>query len=297
MERLKAILADKILDISSASGDEVKAKIDKMQRFRDFANACQTLMKRYPAIEDELIKMVENGDFDTKVASSRVDTIIRLTDTEAAQAGRIIIPQIPEPENTENNPGEILITEEDKTADIPEGNKTESQYTSVDDIPMEIVLPEEEQVLPSEGIDDEELQSSPEEDTENYVPFEDINSGEESGEAGISLESEENYVSELHPDSETEPDTITEAIIESEQKEVKTETYEEEIEDGLSEEELAARRKIIIKRVIQVAGLVAIVVALIFIVKFVMHHWQTILIIIGVLAVLAILFFWFKRKR
>ncbi len=289
MERLKAILADKILDISSASGDEVRAKIDKMQRFRDFANACQTLMKRYPAIEDELIKMVENGDFDTKVASSRVDTIIRLTDTEAAQAGRIIIPQIAEPENTENNPDEILITEEDETADLPQENEEVSQYASVDDIPMEIVH--------TEDIDYEELQSSPEEDTENYVPFEDINPAGETDETGISLESEENYESELYPESETEPDTITEAIIESEQKEVKAETYEEEIEDGLSEEELAARRKIIIKRVIQVAGLVAIVVALIFIVKFVMLHWQTILIIIGVLAVLAILFFWFKRKR
>ncbi|WP_419033704.1 hypothetical protein [Dysgonomonas gadei] len=289
MERLKAILADKILDISSASGDEVKSKIDKMQRFRDFANACQTLMKRYPAIEDELIKMVENGDFDTKVASSRVDTIIRLTDTEAAQAGRIVVPQITEPENTENNPDEILITEEDETADLPEENEGVSQYASVDDIPMEIVH--------TEDIDCEELQSSPEEDTENYVPFEDINPVGETDETGISLESEENYESELYPDSETEPDTITEAIIESEQKEVKAETYEEEIEDGLSEEELAARRKIIIKRVIQVAGLVAIVVALIFIVKFVMLHWQTILIIIGVLAVLAILFFWFKRKR
>ena len=153
------------------------------------------------------------------------------------------------------------------------------------------------EIVHTEDIDYEELQSSPEEDTENYVPFEDINPVGETDETGISLESEENYESELYPDSETEPDTITEAIIESEQKEVKAETYEEEIEDGLSEEELAARRKIIIKRVIQVAGLVAIVVALIFIVKFVMLHWQTILIIIGVLAVLAILFFWFKRKR
>ncbi|HMM01287.1 MULTISPECIES: hypothetical protein [unclassified Dysgonomonas] len=297
MERLKAILADKILDISSASGDEVKAKIDKMQRFRDFAYACQTLMKKYPAIEDELIKMVENGDFDTKVASSRVDTVIRLTDTEAAQAGRIIIPQITEPATAEGSYTEAPIAGENEVSDLPENKEAEPQYTSVDDIPMEIVLPEEEQGHQPEDIDYEELQSSPEEDAENYVPFENVNPGEESGEAGISLEAEENYESELYPDSETEPDTITEAIIKSEQKEVKPEIYGEEIEDGPSEEERAARRKVIIKRIIQVAGLVAIVVALIFIVKFVMLHWQTILIIIGVLAALAILFFWFKRKR
>lgn len=78
MERLKAILADRILDLTSVSGDDVKAKVEKMQRFRDFASACQTLMTKYPLIEDELIKMVNDGDFDTKVASSRVDSVIRL---------------------------------------------------------------------------------------------------------------------------------------------------------------------------------------------------------------------------
>ena len=66
MERLKAILADKILDLSANNGDEVKATLEKIQRFRDFANACQTLMKKYPAIEDELIEMVQSNDFDTK---------------------------------------------------------------------------------------------------------------------------------------------------------------------------------------------------------------------------------------
>ncbi|GAB6120923.1 phage holin family protein [Dysgonomonas termitidis] len=292
MERLKAILADKILDISSASGDEVKAKIDKMQRFRDFANACQTLMKKYPAIEDELIKMVENGDFDTKVASSRVDTVIRLADTEAAQAGRIIIPQITEPVNAEGNSTGVPVAGESEVSDIqeeqfPDETGAEFQYTSVDDIPMEIIH--------TEDADYEELQSSPGEDTENYVPFEDVSPAEET-ETGISLEAEENFEQELYPDSEPEPDTITEAIIRSGQEGPKPDSYEED-EAGLSEEERVARRKVIIKRVIQIAGLVAVVVALIFIIRFVMDHWLTILIILGVLAVLAILFFWFKRKR
>ena len=80
MDRLKAILADKILDLTSSSSEDVKVKIDKIQRFRDFANACQTLMTKYPRIEEELIKMVSDGDFDTKIASSRVDSVIRMAD-------------------------------------------------------------------------------------------------------------------------------------------------------------------------------------------------------------------------
>lgn len=80
MDRLKAILADRILDLTSSSSEDVKVKIDKIQRFRDFANACQTLMTKYPQIEEELIKMVNDGDFDTKIASSRVDSVIRMAD-------------------------------------------------------------------------------------------------------------------------------------------------------------------------------------------------------------------------
>ena len=240
MERLKAILADKILDLSAGNGDEVKAKIDKIHRFRDFANACKTLMIKYPAIEDELINMVEDGDFDTKVASSRVDTVIRLADK--ATQSPIPTPQI----------------EENEEADNPD--------LDIDDIPMEVYQGEEEQVYQPEDIDYEELESSStENEKDDYVPFEDF--------------------------TETiEPDTITEQILESE--------AEEERNISLSdEEESAAKRKLTIRRVIQGVGAILVIVALIFIVKFVMVHWQTILIIAGVLLILVILFFWFKRKR
>lgn len=77
MDKLKSVLADKIIEISETGGDNVKSKLEKVNRFRDFANACQALMNRYPTIEDELIKMVKEDDFDTKIASSRVDSVIR----------------------------------------------------------------------------------------------------------------------------------------------------------------------------------------------------------------------------
>jgi hypothetical protein len=77
MERLKFILADKIIKISSENNDSTRAILDKVNRFRDFANACEALMQKYDGIEDELIRMIEANDFNTKEASSRVNNIIR----------------------------------------------------------------------------------------------------------------------------------------------------------------------------------------------------------------------------
>lgn len=139
MERLKAILADKILDISSGNGEDVKMKIERIQRFRDFANACQTLMVKYPQIEDELIKMINDGDFDTKVASSRVDSVIRLADGLSAA----------------KSPGTENL--------IPE---------SIDDI----VPPVNDE--PAEDADYEEVPAlDSDEPDSDYVPYEELKSG------------------------------------------------------------------------------------------------------------------------
>ncbi len=78
MERLKSVLADKIMEVSSVSGDYSKLNLEKLNRFRDFAFACEALMKKYPRIEDELVGMIQSNDFDTRVASSRVNNIIAM---------------------------------------------------------------------------------------------------------------------------------------------------------------------------------------------------------------------------
>ncbi len=244
MERLKSILADKVLDLSSGSGEEVKAKIEKIQRFRDFANALKSFMIKYPAIEDELISMVEDGDFDTKVASSRVDTIIRLADTERAQAAKVT-PQIVEPTGVED---QSLLDE------------TEDSYINPDDIPMEIYEGEEEAVYRTEDVDFEEIESISEDVVKGYVPFEDV-------------KAEENVDIEESRESE-EDDSL-----------------------DISEEEKAAKRKQTIRRVLQIVGIILAVIALIFIIKFIMTHWQTVLIVLGIVVALGILIFWLKRKR
>ena len=251
MERLKAILADKILDLSIGSGDEVKAKVDKMQRFRDFANACQTLMIKYPSIEDELIKMVKDGDFDTKVASSRVDSVIRLADIEAAAKGDKIANQLTES-------ADILIAEEGDMSNLSITEEPISNSVDVDNIPIEMLEGDEEVIYHPEDIDYEEVESTDEDADRGYVSYENV-------------------------DTTTEANSqvgITEEYIPNE------------------EELAAAKRKTTIRRVIQIVGVVLAVIALIFIIKFVMTHWQIILIIIGAAAVLAGLFVWFfKRKQ
>ncbi len=249
MERLKSILADKVLDLSSGNGEEVKAKIEKIQRFRDFANALKSFMIKYPAIEDELISMVESGDFDTKVASSRVDTIIRLADTERAQAGKFP-PQIVEPTSAEN---QLPLDENEESA-------VEDSYINSDDIPMEIYEGEEETLVQTEDVDFEEIESISEEVEKGYVPFEDVKS-EEHVDIDGSRESEED-------------DSL-----------------------DISEEEKAAKRKQTIRRVLQIVGIILAVIALIFIIKFIMTHWQTVLIVLGIVVALGILIFWLKRKR
>ncbi len=249
MERLKSILADKVLDLSSGNGEEVKAKIEKIQRFRDFANALKSFMIKYPAIEDELISMVESGDFDTKVASSRVDTIIRLADTERAQAGKFT-PQIVEPTSAEN---QLPLDENEESA-------VEDSYINPDDIPMEIYEGEEETLVQTEDVDFEEIESISEEVEKGYVPFEDVKSEE-------------------HLDIE------------------RSRENEEDDSLDISEEEKAAKRKQTIRRVLQIVGIILAVIALIFIIKFIMTHWQTVLIVLGIFVALSILIFWLKRKR
>jgi len=144
-------------------------------------------MIKYPAIEDELISMVESGDFDTKVASSRVDTIIRLADTERAQAGKFT-PQIVEPTSAEN---QLPLDQNEESA-------IEDNYINPDDIPMEIYEGEEEALVQTEDVDFEEIESISEEVEKGYVPFEDVKS-EEHVDIDGSRESEEDDTGSHHP--------------------------------------------------------------------------------------------------
>lgn len=73
MTQLKALLADKILEVSTMEVEQATKQLSRIRAFRDFVMACSSLMNRYPKLEEEFIKMVENNDFDTRLASARVN--------------------------------------------------------------------------------------------------------------------------------------------------------------------------------------------------------------------------------
>jgi len=327
MERLKSILADKVLDLSAGSSEEVKEKIDKIQRFRDFANALKSLMVKYPAIEDELISMIEDGDFDTKVASSRVDTVIRLSDTEAAQINRVI-PQMVEPVVIDEEPVVVppvaVVIEENEQEDKIEENleaqdnqdinsEPDNNYINPDDIPMEVYTGEEEplynqpedvdkEYVSYEDVLVEEHELLTPEEIENIPLTEDVNLLQDNedvsypGDEDVPEITEDDYTDIENMIPEKEESYIP--VIKPDEESI-SEEYEEieDDSDTLSEEEQAAKRKMIIRRVLQVVGVILAVVALIFIVKFIMNHLQAFLIILGVVIVLVILIVWLKRKR
>lgn len=130
MEKLKSILADKIIEVSSSEITDLKPILDKINRFRDFAEACQSLMDKYPEIEDELVRMVENNDFDAKIAASRVDTIIRLHQDKALTESSV-------EENIESSVDDIEQLPEDidyEDISIDDNTTDDKEYAEFEDV-------------------------------------------------------------------------------------------------------------------------------------------------------------------
>jgi cation transport ATPase len=86
MERIKLAIADKILETTSQDDETMKQNLSRIRRFSDFAEACKSLMVKYPEIEDELLEMVRTNDFDTSRASRRVDFIINKSTLSASSS-------------------------------------------------------------------------------------------------------------------------------------------------------------------------------------------------------------------
>lgn len=245
MDNLKSAIADKILDLSTSGGDEMSVKLEKINRFRDFADACRSLIQKYPAIESELLRMIENNDFDTKIASSRVDTIIRLSENNPpnSQAQSNIKQDITELKDIQ----EHLSPSESDVSDKA-GEKVGNNIVT---IPV-LEESEPEQYLP-EDIDYEEVKP-----------------------LTISSEEKEYAVFE-----EVTPVNNTPKNEESPIKEV--------IENSSNKEN--------IKKGLLICGVIAVIIALIFIIKFVINNWEIILWIIGGLIVLGIAGIVIKRNR
>lgn len=93
MEQLKIAIADKILEASAADTELMRTKLRKIQRFSDFSEALKSMMQKYPEIEEELLRMVNDDDFDTAKASRRVDYI--LNKEHSPEKPPILLPETP----------------------------------------------------------------------------------------------------------------------------------------------------------------------------------------------------------
>lgn len=187
MDKIRAAIAEKVLEISSSDGSEIKEKLQKINRFRDLTEACQSFIKSYPEIESELLQMIQDNDFDARIASSRIDTIIRFDKknttketTTQAKEGIDYIENIAEKLSNENTTyistnieskkpyNELDISEcstgqsnfvEDKNRVIDAG-KEECPETETKYLPeSEVDLEKESQYIDFEEINDDECAS------------------------------------------------------------------------------------------------------------------------------------------
>lgn len=268
MNNLKSAIADKVLEISASDSSEIKSKLEKINRFCDFADACQSLIQKYPAIEAEFLRMVENNDFDARVASSRVDTIIRLSESGISntQSHDNIEKDISKledivehlPSVTEDEISVDTTSTFDKEKDIIEENlpntsSTNSNPSSNYYSQSQIETPVQEKVkeLPEEYIDEEK--------EKEYIDFEEIT---------------------------VEDQTLVEP---------QPEIINRSIEGTLNSDDTS--KKDTVRKVIQVCGIVTIVVALIFIIKFVINNWEILLWILGGCIVAAAAWFLMRKSK
>ncbi|MEN9918664.1 MAG: hypothetical protein RL662_1100 [Bacteroidota bacterium] len=270
MNNLKTAIADKVLEVSSSGADDIKIKLEKINRFRDFSDACKTLIQKYPTIEPELMRMVDNNDFDTRIASSRVDTIIRLAEsgTTSNRSQNSVMNDISELHNITE---QIPTTDNDvdrKTDEVSETtipvfeNRTESTHYLPEDIEYVEVKP-----LAIEGPSFNENKSC-----NQYIEFEDI---------GKDAEPKQTIVS-----STANVDQNTSIYREPDIQEKRDIHYQ------------SSATKENAKKGFQVVIAIAAIVTLIFAIVFIIRNLQTILWVLGIAIVVGgAVFILFKKNK
>lgn len=265
MDKLNTAIAEKVLEISNAENIEVRDKLQKINRFRDFTNACQSLIKKYPEIEDELLQMIKDNDFDARIASARVDTIIRLSENK-------------EINNTISDVEDDIHQLEDIIDSLPIttnieaklDNISENEDSSISTIKSNEDLTNIESKSQNLSIDGKETKTLPEvepidiEKEKQYVDFEEIDDTENSVDSA----------------------NITNAINSHEQPNISIDDKKSKI-SGISS----------LKKILWILGFIAIIIVLYIVIKFVISHWSTILWILGGCVVVALLFWYFSKQK
>lgn len=289
MNALKAKIADKVLEISSINSDSTKASLEQLSRFRDFVNSSKSLIERYPAIEAELIRLLDENKFDIRLASSKVDEIMKYYEEgkevirnsfqyNFVDPNNILDPQII---NAQQEILENQILESDLDP-LSEEKKEDSDI----EIQNESLNEEKERCAILTSSVDAEMKEYRTSDLDLEFPTE--------GQSRDDIE-----IEEINDSLGEEVDnnlSQSENVVKIDELEVIAKT-----EEGSSVTEDISNRhsqKDTIIKVLQVLGIAIAVVALIFIIRFVVYNWQTILLVLGVALVVAlIVYFLIKKSR
>ena len=269
MERLKVAIADKILEISSRNPEEMKYRLGKIQRFSDFAEACKTLMAKYPEIEAELLEMVADDDFDASRASRKVDAIISREQkmSEIVTSYTHAAPQIPE---------EIPII-------------TPPPVETVEVIHREEIVMENEPLgekIPEEFSEENIIVTPPPVDELDIADEEEIMIEEEA----VAGDTPEDFFEEAGVEDEL---SVTEEVPESEPEILFSTVAEEEWDN----EEKKAKRKKQLTLLWQVLAVIVSIAVIILVVQFVINYWKTILIVLGCLLAIALLGLYLRKRN
>ncbi len=157
MEQLKIAIADKILEASAADTEAMRNKLRKIQRFSDFSEALKSMMQRYPEIEEELLRMVNDDDFDTAKASRRVDYI--LSKEHSPEQPTIPLPEIVPPEDMlpVTVPSEMVEVVETSVFDEETERETALVAAEVEEITDNNITPETQIEDPANNVGEEEV--------------------------------------------------------------------------------------------------------------------------------------------
>ena len=232
MERLKVAIADKILELSSLNPDEMKYRLGKIQRFSDFAEACKTLMVKFPQIETELLEMVADDDFDASRASRKVDAVInREEQKQNPSSGDYRAPQIPE-----------------SIAIITPARAAEPQ--KVEPLDRVEIVPEEDPIYTQ------------------------------------------------HDDALTETSDVLQETEQREKENLYSQSSEETEAETEEERQLKRNKQVkLFKQIMVALAAIATVILVIFVVKLVIRHWQTVLVVLGSLLAIALLGLYLKKRN
>lgn len=289
MDKLKSAIADKVLEISSSNADDVKSKLEKINRFRDFSDACRSLISRYPTIEDELLRMIENNDFDTKIASSRVDSIIRLSEENSTSTV--------EKEKIEEDISKLDEIAESMSVMDGEFAPADKKGTPVDEIekedrPSPISNQREKQIIDqSKSVESkkylpEDIEYEEVIDDKEYVDFEEIHENRQD----TPITSERSILLSTATSIKEKP-LDSEPSLEPHYKEV-------QINTGSSIKKQTGTTTETAKKGFQTIIILAIIILLIFIIVFVIRNLSDVLFGLGVTVVVGgIIWFLIKKNK